>query len=352
MKVHSMIVAFAVGWYPLTASANPSVSFGSSMVFDSGFQPSVTLRNSASTACEFSIHQASAAVSPFLMDAAVWNAPLSAGPNEIAGNGSDIQGENNSITWGNLGGSLSGTANWGVQVFETGGILFFTQANIDCPNMVASTFTSPSQYDVGFNPTLASDQVGHLVEVHQASNGSGDLWYRTGFQNANGNVTWNNSVWYDHDGLNPTVAVATNGFVVEVHQGTGNNLWYHYGYLTSTGISQGFQNSGSVGIAGTNPSVAISTNRCSNIAPSLGGVVILAFSEGNPVGNLLTTIGFGAQSGQFGWLGGSGQYGFGANPKIAVTSFCTGGNAVGVEVHQQNAGYGSLLQQQFGLNNP
>ncbi|WP_394846556.1 hypothetical protein LZC95_03720 [Pendulispora brunnea] len=87
--------------------------------------------------------------------------------------------------------------------------------------------------DVGYNPAVALNGRGQVVEVHDS--GSGTLWYWTGVYGSDGRVEWRRHGRYD-TGKTPAVALNDNGGLVEVHQSqSANTLWYHVGHLGSDG---------------------------------------------------------------------------------------------------------------------
>ncbi|MGB6632710.1 MAG: hypothetical protein WBE52_15840 [Terriglobales bacterium] len=73
----------------------------------------------------------------------------------------------------------------------------------------------------------------NAVEVHQLDSGSGNLEYRTGKVTTTGAVTWNAVHKYD-SGLTPSVALSGTN-VVEIHEGTSGEIWYHTGQLLASG---------------------------------------------------------------------------------------------------------------------
>jgi hypothetical protein len=87
--------------------------------------------------------------------------------------------------------------------------------------------------DTGYNPAVAINAHGQVVEVHDS--GSGALWYWTGTYGADGRITWLRHGQYD-SGATPAVALNNNGQVVEVHKSqSANTLWYHAGQLGADG---------------------------------------------------------------------------------------------------------------------
>jgi hypothetical protein len=168
-------------WGTLTGVAGNQMSWSASQLYDNGIHPSVAALDSAAV----EVHQAG----------------LGSGP-----------------LWYRTGqqpaGSGAGTA--------------------------AFTWFSSAGYDNGVNPavtmTRTLDGI-QVVEVHQAQDGLGPLWYRTGTVATNlTRINWNDSFLYD-SGVNPSVT-AFGSVVLEVHQaadGTGP-LWYRTGVLQGTGI--------------------------------------------------------------------------------------------------------------------
>jgi hypothetical protein len=87
--------------------------------------------------------------------------------------------------------------------------------------------------DNGFNPAVALNGNGQIVEVHDS--GAGALWYWTGTYGSDGRVTWLRHGKYD-SGVTPAVALNDSGQLVEVHQSqNATTLWYHVGRLGADG---------------------------------------------------------------------------------------------------------------------
>ncbi|WP_157254468.1 hypothetical protein [Nonomuraea typhae] len=83
--------------------------------------------------------------------------------------------------------------------------------------------------DTGYNPAIALNNRGQVVEVHDSGNGT--LWYWTGRYGSDGRVSWLRHGRYD-TGENPAVAMNDNGDVVEVHESENTDaLWYRVGRL-------------------------------------------------------------------------------------------------------------------------
>jgi hypothetical protein len=87
--------------------------------------------------------------------------------------------------------------------------------------------------DVGYNPAVALNGHGQIVEVHDS--GGGALWYWTGTYGADGRVTWLRHGRFD-SGQTPAVALNDSGWLVEVHQSQSDTgLWSHVGHLGADG---------------------------------------------------------------------------------------------------------------------
>jgi hypothetical protein len=95
--------------------------------------------------------------------------------------------------------------------------------------MASVNWGASHQYDDGITPSVASNDGGLVVEVHQSQNNDG-LWYHVGQLDAsNKTVAWGDSHEYD-DGATPSVAMTSGGLVVEVHRSQNNDgLWYRVG---------------------------------------------------------------------------------------------------------------------------
>ena len=151
---------------------------------------------------------------------------------------------------------------------DGGGALWYTMAT----TKLSKTFQIPatlhwgasSQYDTGFNPTVAVDNssypgapgVEQVVEIHQATSSTSDLWYHVGWlenpDSASPTFVWGPSYQFDK-GYAPIVSTA-NGLVVEAHQGASGKLWY------SLGTAAFFQITWSPGVnyaIGYNPSISV-----------------------------------------------------------------------------------------------
>ena len=83
--------------------------------------------------------------------------------------------------------------------------------------------------DRGNNPSIAINEDGKVMEVHDS--GSGTLWYWTGQMTTDGSVEWKRHGSYD-TGQTPAIALNNDGWFVEVHQSyTMSTLWSRLGYI-------------------------------------------------------------------------------------------------------------------------
>ena len=108
--------------------------------------------------------------------------------------------------------------------------------------------------DRGYNPAVAINDAGQVIEVHDS--GSGTLWYWTGQMRNDGSIEWKRHGTYD-SGQKPAIALNNDGWFVEVHQSQSNTtLWYHTGsidtdYNLTFSQSEQYDN-------GTNPTIRFS----------------------------------------------------------------------------------------------
>ena len=266
-----LAVAAVVACTP-TFVQGQSVDWGDSVQYDSGLRPSVAVAAAPVGTFAVEVHQAGSGVGPL---------------------------------WYRVG-QLSGSAiQWGASFqYEDMG---------EYPSVSIS-------YD-SFNPAL------RVVEVHQAADGVGPLWYRTGEVNTGDNtIQWQDSHQYDN-GENPHVALSNGVGAVEVHQaGDGAGpLWYRVGGITGSTISWGssyqYDN-------GENPSVS-----------QWNGDVVEVHQAGDGVGAQWYRVG--QVSGFIVQWGDSYQYeDNGENPSVAL-SYVSPDEPV-VEVHQADDGPGAL----------
>jgi hypothetical protein len=175
------------------------------------------------------------------------------------------------------------------------------------------------QLDDGFAPRVAASGT-TVVQVHQAMDGSGPLWYRTAQLGPDGTIQWfgSGSLEYDN-GSAPSVA-ASGTTAVEVHQGDAGSIWYRSGQIQLDGTIKW---RGSLRMDdGFAPSVAAS-----------GTTVVQVHQATNAEGPLWYRTGQLGHNGTIHWNGsGSVKYDDGFAPSVG-----TSGPAV-VEIHQGDPG--------------
>jgi hypothetical protein len=88
------------------------------------------------------------------------------------------------------------------------------------------------------DPAVAINDNNQVVEVHSKYSiiPTNELYYRTGtLDNTTGIITWMVSKEFD-EGIDPSVAINNDGYVVEVHRArTSNKLWYNVGKVQTDG---------------------------------------------------------------------------------------------------------------------
>jgi hypothetical protein len=103
--------------------------------------------------------------------------------------------------------------------------------------------TNGQAFDAGFNSSVAMNELGVIVEVHESATGGWGIFYRVGhFADLAGgdyNIIWDSGpsgINYD-DGINPHIAINNQNQVVEVHQVPNEDLLhYHRGVVMSGSI--------------------------------------------------------------------------------------------------------------------
>lgn len=130
----------------------------------------------------------------------------------------------------------------------------------------------PHDLGNGKTPQIGMSDVG-ILEVHESEdpNHAGDLWYSSGWWDSPG-ITWPTNEKYD-TGHWPTIAVNNYGEVVEMHEGDSDGqVYYRLGTLQNYKITW-MSNSAEPIATGTRPRVAIND----------AGVIVMAFESGNNV---------------------------------------------------------------------
>ena len=86
------------------------------------------------------------------------------------------------------------------------------------------------KYDAGVRPVIALNNLQQVVEIHKSANNHG-LWLHTGTVDPLRNtIDWGPSRSLNDSGIYPSIAVNDQGMVMEVHQSQNNdNIWYRVG---------------------------------------------------------------------------------------------------------------------------
>jgi len=135
---------------------------------------------------------------------------------------------------------------WSTGQSKQNSTLYYMVGKMDVPGGNAQSIqwlTNGHAFDAGHNSSVAMNEHGVIVSVHESATGGEGLFYRVGhFANLAGgdyNITWDsgsNGRHYD-DGINPHIAINNNNEVVEVHQVPGEDLrHYRRGVVLSGGI--------------------------------------------------------------------------------------------------------------------
>jgi hypothetical protein len=203
------------------------------------------------------------------------------------------------------------------------------------------------QYDNGIHPAVAVNEAHQIIEVHQATDGVGPLWYRVGTTDFTARqIQWGDSFQYDN-GIHPAVASTTrldSEGVVEVHQATDGvgPLWYRVGQVDVTarqiqwGDSFQYDN-------GIHPAVAFQ-----------GELVVEVHQATDGVGPLWYRVGqVDVTARRIQW-GDSFQYDNGIHPAVAMPlgNLGTPQETAVIEVHQATDGVGPLWYRPGLITNP
>jgi hypothetical protein len=246
----SMAVGYSVGfsqnWQVQVHQGNPGTlwyrsgiggDIGNATFYQNGYRPSVARYEFDDNTNLFEVHQAQDGVGPLWY---LWGTLSGVDGREVTWTAAQQYDVGLHPAVATIGGNI-------VEVHQAGagvGPLWYRTAVkpawTGAPGQVFHWFDSHA-YDTGVNPSVAittSNNGDVIVEVHQAQDGVGPLWYRTGILSPNGDyIAWNDSHQYDY-GINPSVTVSGSS-VVEVHQAnaTAGPLWYRTGRIQGSGIA-------------------------------------------------------------------------------------------------------------------
>ena len=191
-------------------------------------------------------------------------------------------------------------------------------------------WNGPEQYDTGVQPSVAIHSNGLVVEFHKSQNTS-RIWYRFGQAHAY-YIEWGRSREAGWVGFFPAVAITKEGYVIVTYSsGSANkpDLKYSIGQVDlKAGIDQAidWKSKGITYDSGSHNSIAYFNNTVVDVHQSGNGLFYR-------IGWLLKP-----ENGTISWLTGATRYDQGVNPHIAVDA-----NQHVVEVHQGAANVPNLF---------
>lgn len=158
--------------------------------------------------------------------------------------------------------------------FELGGsgvVLSSETAPLDSPSPVGPVATArilfePAQKaDDGMEPTVAMNNNNFVVQVHKSQDQE-TLWSRPGKVNPNNTVSWLQASSYLDKGRDPAVTMNDKGQIIEIHRGDSSyNLWYHCGLFNAESGSIGWGPATKMGYSkGVTPSVSLCNKTSGN----------------------------------------------------------------------------------------
>lgn len=188
-----------------------------------------------------------------------------------------------------------------------------------------------TKYDTGYNPSVKVAKDGTIIEMHEGGNGT--LYYNTGRITDDLEIEWKHfGVRYD-TGLSPTVAVTRDQIIIEVHKGReSDNLYYRIGRLADDCTIQWIQ-TGTKYDRGALPTVAVTEDG-----------IIIEIHNGGGNNNLYYNIGRLNDDYTIQWLHIGKKYDTGNDPTLAITT-----NGTLIEIH--NGGGNDNLYYNIGRLN-
>jgi hypothetical protein len=203
--------------------------------------------------------------------------------------------------------------------------LWYDTGQIDPTSGNITWLVQNQQYDNGITPNIAINNDGLFIEVHQSQNNP-TLWYDTGRVDlSSGDVTWLVQHQQYDSGITPTVALNDSGLFIEMHQSQNNpTLWYDIGQVDPTSGNITWLIKDQQYGEGIAPAVALN---------NAGLFVEVHQSQNNPtlwydIGNIDPA------TSAVTWIEQSYQYDTGLAPKVALPS----DSNVAMEVHQAGSG--------------
>jgi hypothetical protein len=163
--------------------------------------------------------------------------------------------------------------------------------------------------DTGFNPSVAVNNNGFVVEVHCAVPPGnfigGKLWYWIGVLQSDNSINWVGHAHYD-DGNYPSVTIDDNNVVYEIHQSeSGDTLWQRVGQIAINASSASINwfdyfgqgstsykfDDGYLPAIGGNGTLAVQVHQSGDENSGLFSNAALIFDRGNWMGRNLGTLG-------------------------------------------------------------
>lgn len=228
------------------------------------------------------------------------------------------------------------------------------------PSFSAISWGPATQYDTGYNATVAADLNGKsltsatVVEVHQAASGQSALWYHVGVLTLgpSPSITWGPALEINsgmNQGYAPTVSVANN-LALLVAQGSGGTLWYAYGVVDTATSSISWTEPIEYGM-GYNPTVSIYGDGTTSYIGS-GRVFVEAHQVDNSTGPLAYSTGK-IKNGTGGTFSVTwdaiGSYANGCYPSVAIAFYGDTPSSLGLtETHETACGSATTMEYSFG----
>jgi hypothetical protein len=225
---------------PPTVAAGSAVVFGKTNFYDDGKHSAVAAHrsglvlefhkpNSLSTAIWYRIGTRNAA--PYLN--VTWS----------GSQGADISGYNPSVVISKEGYVIVASSNLSTKL---GSFLYYRVGKVDPyggHNQTIHWLTHSIQWDAGFHQSMAMNDNGEIVQVHESGTGGDGIYYRVGhLANPAGGqyqISWYGQWGNRYDtGINPAISINNRNEVVSVHQVPNEVLLHHRRGVVSGGVIQ------------------------------------------------------------------------------------------------------------------
>jgi hypothetical protein len=233
------------------------------------------------------------------------------------------------------------------------------------PSFSKINWGAATQYDTGFNATVAADLNGPaaattttVVEVHQSTSNESALWYHVGVLKlgASPSITWGPALEINsgmNQGYAPTVSVANNVAVL-VAEGSGGNLWYAIGVVDPSAYTINWTDPIPYG-TGYNPTVSVYGDGITDYIGS-GRVVVEAHQLNNSTGPLAYSTGvlkdgpLHSAPTSITWSTNTdASYATGCYPSVAIAFYgYTPSNLSVTETHETACGSATTMDYSFG----